>query len=230
MYNLTEKQRNIIAGIVLVLVLIGLSFWNRVEKKGKDQVSYDENLIITEDGITTDLRASEQLFETVASADEIEKDVRDQLGTDRQIKAPEIPDSSLKISKVNTAQGIAAYIGNAMALVEDYNLNTDEFMAELYAETITEKELNTAEQKTGDLIRNLYAIAVPQDAVVLHKSIINVFVANEDLIQEAKKYRVSANEDTWKEVYYVYGVINDSLSTMNKNYTELKQKYGLVER
>lgn len=229
MYNLSEKQRNIIAGIVLVLILSALSWWNRADRENKvnQEASNEQNILITDDGIVTDLRASAQVLGEVVKLEDIERDVNENLGTNRAIEVPEIADNALNITKVNTVQGIALYINNATAITEEYSIKSTEFVNDLYSDAISYEELDKAIQDAGAAVRKLYAISVPQDAVVLHKAIINVFTANENLVKEAKNYKDNQNKDTWRVVYYQYGLANDAYVTLDNNFLKLKQKYGL---
>jgi hypothetical protein len=229
MYNLSEKQRNIIAGIVLVLILSALSWWNRTDRGDKPgAISSDEqNFIVTDDGIVTDLRASQQVLGEVVKLEDIKREVNSDLGTDRQIEIPEISDSALRITKVNTAQGIAIYANSVEAIVDDYRIKSSGFIDELYSDEITNEEIDRALKDIGDAIRNLYAISVPRDAVEFHKAAINMFVANENLVEEAKRYKANPTEEIWTSVYYQYGVANEVYKVMEKNFLALKQKYGL---
>jgi hypothetical protein len=232
MKTLSERQRNIAAAIVLILILSGVSFWNKGYNQRHKNVATNtqdtDQIVRTEDGVTTDLRASVQIMDTVIKPEDIEKDVAAKLGVDRQFVLPEIPDSSLNINNVNTTQGIAAYLQSNISLIEDYNVRVDELMERIYTDTITLSELNQAQKETEAIVKKLYAMPSPKDTVSLHKSLINVYTANIDLIKQAKAYQADPSEDAWKGVYADYVVINDAVLKMNENYTNLRQKYAIT--
>jgi hypothetical protein len=206
--------------------------WGRNSDDGKSKLTNQpqagNQLVRTEDGVTTDLRASVQIMDTIVTPEAIEKDVREIFGADREIKSPDISDSALNINNVNTPQGIAAYLQSNINLIEDYNSKVDLFMEKVYTDSISADELDSAQKETEEIVKKLYVMPVPRDAVRLHKAMINVYAANVDLIKEAKVYQKNATDETWKEVYYNYAVINDAILKMNDHYKILKQKYAIT--
>ena len=227
-----ENLRNLGAAIFLVLVLFTISYMNRSGERKKEVVeTTDSNnvggVLVSEDGVTTDLRASAQIMGAVVKPEEVERDVREQLGADRQIAIPDIADSKLNINKVNTRQGIAAYINQNRDLINEYNNGSLELIQKLYAESITSKELDTLEKETRAVLNRLYAMPVPQDAVGLHKAIIQVYSAHNNLIEEAQRYQVNPDDSVWLEVYSNYYLENDAVLKMNESFENLTQKYGL---
>ena len=229
MYNLSEKQRNIIAGIVLVLILSALSWWNREDKENKvnQAASNEQNILITDDGIVTDLRASEQVLGEVVKLEDVERDINESLGTDRKIEIPEIADSALNITKVNTAQGITLYSKNIVFILEEYSIKTDEIVDRLYDDSITNSELDQIIKESEDAIEKLYAISVPRDAVDVHKSALIIFESTENLIKEAKNYKNNPTDEIWQTVYYQYALSNEAYKKLDSDFEVLKQKYGL---
>jgi hypothetical protein len=181
--------------------------------------------------IPTDTQASQQLMDQLFSEADIQQQIETKLNTKQAITIPEIPDSEIALTGTQGKEALIGYfnqLSQPLARLEQSFSRAD---SQLFAEDQPWEEIQGVITESSAVVKGMYAIPVPKEAAVFHKSQLLTFEQAIDLLKTAQQYQTSrgADDPIWPRVYADYRVINNKVVTAKKEFDRLDQQYALNE-
>lgn len=235
MLETKEQKGYLVTVVVLIIILSLVSLWHRpdlsyqapsnVGSNNQPQVDAAAYLKYLE-SLKVDPAASKMLFQELLSEEDIKKEVVTALGVNQPVKPPEIAQASMKISNATGREAIVDYLTDTVGPIVVFNKNTLDLNKQLFdqntsmADTVLKEEQNLWEKLTQ--------VAVPKEAVALHKALLSSFESYDQLLRTAEDYAKGANPDPWPQVYQNYAAINLTTQIYNAEFKKLSEKYDLA--
>ncbi|MCL5008760.1 MAG: hypothetical protein M1400_00260 [Patescibacteria group bacterium] len=232
----TKQQKQYFAvALVLVVVLAGVTFWNRpsfryqeikVANKNNpavDQVAYLKYI----SSLQIDPAASKELFQQIITQDDIKKEVEADLKVDQPIVTPAVPDNDIKLSNKSGSQAVTDYLAATTGIAMNFNNKTKDESSQLFNGDPAVVSQTTAQFQKS--YQELAQAQVPREAVPMHKALLTSFLAYGRLLDAAKNYDPTSAAGTWPQVYQQYAVINDQTKAYSDELGKLTAKYNLAD-
>ncbi len=151
------------------------------------------------------------------------------LQADQQISLPVIDSKSIKVSSNNTAGAVSQYLTESISDAYSFNNSTLSQTQDLFGDSGS--TAGQIKPKLTELQNQLSGLAVPKDAVALHKSLITAYAAYADLLKAAEQYNpedYTKNDTVWPQVYKNYVVANTAANTYAAELNKLTEKYKIA--
>jgi hypothetical protein len=227
MINLSERNRNIAAAIVLILILGGVSLWQQKMENRKVAVKEINNNQINSGDVQTDVEASEQIMEQLVPKQNVETDFKKIFDTQQTVVAPQVKDADLNVVATNQ-KNMETYFASLTSMFDSYTNDVGSINDKIFSSDLSENEFASVTARTQKLITDLYKMPVPKEAINLQKAIIVMYLENQNNINNAKAYQADKESDeVWKKVYHDYVVTQAATLTLEANYSSLKEKYKI---
>jgi hypothetical protein len=234
----TKEQKQILAGcLILVLILSGISLFSHPNLTYKEPqiVKKDEQNILRSKAYldyfaaaNIDKQASDDLFNTILTKEDVQKEVEQKLNVTQKITPPILDQSKIKISADTTEAQVNEYLASTITDVYDFNLAAKSLSANLFTDTTVSPD--KIEGEVNNLINKLYSSEAPKEAESMHKALITAYLSYKDFLQSAKSFNAdySQDENFWPEVYKNYVIANDSSNTYQNELGKLSSKYNIA--
>ncbi|MBI5529909.1 MAG: hypothetical protein HY918_00200 [Candidatus Doudnabacteria bacterium] len=237
MLETKEQKQYFAAAIVLIVILSLISFISKPNLKITDTANQQKSNSYLDsqaylnylNTLKIDKQASQDLFQTIITKDEIKQEVVKALGADKPVVAPTIDSKKIKTSSASNTTSVSQYLTDSLSEAYSFNNNSLSQSTEVFG--ADSSAVNDLKPKVDQLESKLYAMTVPKDAVTLHKSLITAYAAYDDLLAAAQKYQpddYSKNDALWPEVYKSYVVANSAANTYNDELGKLADKYKIA--
>lgn len=237
---LETKEQKQYFGIVIVLILslIGVSFWNRTSFKFTDEKKYTQNNTDVElarkylayvNSLPIDKAASKDLFQTIITDQEIKQEVENALKSNQPLQLTQITEGSIKISEESGKPVVEKYLSETMGQAIDFNNKSAQFQTTLF--TGDKDSLKKAQEFYSNYKDQLLAVLVPKEAESLHKDMILAVESYGRLLNVSENYDASdytKNDELWPNVYQNYAAINEATKNYSSELTKLTGKYKIA--
>lgn len=237
MLETKEQKQHFAIVVVLIISLIGVSLWDRASFRYADKKQYNQQDSDVElarkylsylNSLQIDKAASEELFETIITEQEIRQEVENALLIDQPIMT-ESPEVIPKIV-ASTKDSVENYLSNSVLVAQEFNNKSLPAQEALFtADTASLDEVKQLFQKYK---KSIYSLSVPKDAVAAHQSMLFAMEGYNKLLETAKAYDPSSyenNEKIWPEVYKNYAIINQATKNYTDELAKLTGKYQIVQ-
>ncbi len=233
-----QKNAIIIAGLAII-VLGGITLWNRTQFRYQDTTDYAKlrqqeaaqqqayaNYL---KAIKPDPVASKELFQSLVTPADIQKQVEAELDIKQKITLPELPDSQITVKSGADKQVMLDYFAKVAQLATNYNNDTLNAGKHLFNADQDPGDIGRAVQSTQTLVQTLKQTPVPAPLVSFHKAQILTFDAYFNLLTLAKQYNLNEIEDPWPQVYNRYAIINSEMAAVTSELNKADQIFHLSD-
>lgn len=234
--NLPRKY--LLGGILLVVVvLIVITAVNPGTLMFRDSTDYEaQRKIAAEeakqyqallDSVQPNYEASQQLLQKIASEDLVREEVETALNTKQAVKIPTVANSEIAIAPRGDRAEIIDYATRLGSMIDNYNQTTQGALNQTFVDGADSTQIATAAANTKALAQSIRGLAVPQDAVEMHKAYIVAYDAYSSFLETAGSYAKGATTEPWQSVYGQYSVIDNRLAVATNESNRLTKKYAL---
>lgn len=238
----TKEQKQIFAGSIVLVIILGLvSIWHRpdfnyqptpIPNSPSREFLQSQAYLNYLKTVKVDSKASQKLFQTILSKEDIQAEVENELKPSQPIVAPVVDEKRLKFISADSSKAISDYLTASLSKAYSFNTNTKNLAQNLF--TADQSAAEKLEPKLTDLTNQLYAVPVPKAALPLQKALITSYLAYQDLLSAAKNFSAGSadqNSDTWAQFYKNYAIANNSAKIYGDELNKLAAKYqiGYVE-
>ncbi len=233
----TKEQKQVFIGaIVLVIVLGAVTLFSHPNFKFADHRDYsqiDQNVLQSKAYLDylasqkVDPEASKELFQQIITQKEIEDEVNADLQTNQEIVLPSIDKSQLNVSKTSGQQAVTDYLSNTVGPLMAFNKNVKSLSQNLFGSDASVPD--AVRSQVNDVRGQIEKAEVPQEAVAMQTSLLQILSSYTNLTQLATAYNNKQNENPWPQVYQAYAAINTSAANYDKNLKALTDKYKISD-
>lgn len=170
--------------------------------------------------------ASQQFLEKIATEDLVRQQVTQTLQTGQKITIPTVASTDLNISNRTDRDTMVNYFTQSTSMVGNYQNDVSGAMQQLFADGSDYNSLRTAENRTNQLVQNLRGMAVPKDAVEMHKANIVAYQQYAQVFSAAANYAATSSEP-WSNFYKNYAVINNRIGVSKTELDKISKTYAL---
>jgi hypothetical protein len=232
MLETKEQKKYFIAILVMVVVLSLVTLFNRPhtqnQNTGKNtgtSSKFDAEAYLA--SLKIDQKASQSLYEEILPAEEVKKEVENELQTNQKIKMPEIDENKIQVVDSADNQTLVNYFKQHLDLLNNLKSLSSTDLANLNAD-FGSTNLFSLSKITKQVIDQFYKIPVPKEAVALHKNQIMALEGYADLFSVTASHQSDPeNTNPWPAVYRDQVVIENSTQSFNKEFDKLDSKYSI---
>ncbi len=238
---LNPQQKQIITACIILVIILGLiTACSRPNFKFSTKpISSNSTGLTPEQSkayedylstIKTDPKASQELFQTILTKDDVEKEVTNSLRPDLPKQIPTIDVAKIKVSKSANAEVASQYLSQTLGKVYSFNNSTKISNQNLFEASYQERQQLLSDIST--LTKQIYAIEVPADAINLQISLLTALASYENLVNVAGSYNAqdySSNEQIWPKVYNTYSIVSEQNDIYSQELTKLANKYKISQ-
>lgn len=235
----TREQKQIFAGCaVLVVVLIGVSFWQRSNFLYHDNVDYNALQMQSNQkqeqynqylaSLGTSAQAQSAIVSQILPQAELQAEVEKTLNVSQKIVVPQIKDSQINISNQNGKPALQKYLSESGPIFDNLKTITDSGLDDIYNSSGDKNKINSMVTDVAAASVQYQKISVPKEAVTFHKQMIVALEAYEDLLKSSKSYMVDSSADAWPEMYKNNVIIGKSVAAAGTEFEQLNSKYNLL--
>lgn len=232
-------SRNYLLGgiLLVVVVLIAVTAFNPGSLIFKDGTDYDAQRKIAEqeakdyqallDSVQPNYEASQQLLEKIASEDIVRDQVESELQINQRVTIPTVATSELTIAPRGDRAEMVDYVTRFGSMLDNYNQTTQPGLVQTFADNADSAAIASATVATKTLTENIRGMAVPKDAVEMHKAYIVAYQTYGTFLDTATNYAKGATSNPWSAVYNQYSVIDNRLAAASNEFNKISQKFAL---
>lgn len=239
MLNLSTEQKQIFAGSIVLVVILGLvSFFSRPNLQVTDTTNYKVLQARSQKqqqayaaylaSLGTTPQAQTAIFSQVLPPEQILAQVESALNVAQTITIPAVSDSQIKISSASGKTAMQIYLTAAAPLFDRLKSATDSSIDEVYNPAGDPNKIDSLNANVASTISEYKKISVPREAADFHKQIIAALGAYGDLLRSSKAYTQGSASDPWPEMYKNYAIISQTTVAAGDEFKRLNQKYNLL--
>ncbi len=240
--DMTNIPRKYLLGLigVMLVILVTLVYVNPGSFVFRDNTDYDAQRKIAEeearqyqallDAIQPDYVASQQLLEKIATEDIVRKEVETALNVDQKVSLPTVSDSEIAIQSRSDKAAVVDYLNRLGSMITNYNDETQVAVNQTFGDNADAVQILTAQQKTKALANNIRGVAVPKDAIGMHKAYIAAFDTFGSFLSTAANYSQGTATEPWPQVYGQYSIIDNKLGAAQTEFNQLSSKFALTPK
>lgn len=237
--NLSNVPRKYLLGIILVMVaaLLTITIINPGSLGFKDPTDYDAQRKLAQqqaeqyqallDSVQPDYQASQQLLKKIASEDLVRQEVESSLNVSQKVVVPTVLNSELTLTSRNSRPEVVDYVNKLGSMISNYNNEVQPHVAQTFTDGTNPSDVNAALARTKSLAQSIRGLAVPSDAVEMHKAYIVAYDTYGSFLNTASQYAAGSNLEPWASIYGQYQVIDNRLAVANTELKKLTNKYAL---
>ncbi len=236
MLETKEQKRYFALSMVVVLVLAVITVAQRPnfqyqdttdyaklrQQSAAEQKAYADYLA----SIKTDPQASQQLFQTILTENDVRQAVEAELKTDQPVNPPVVADSALRLTNASGKAAITDYLTAAIGPLVSFNQKASAQNQQIFADPTVAANVTKLYTQA---FRQLTDAPVPKEAVNIQKALVSAYMSYGKLLDLSQQYASQQNTDPWADVYQQYAAIDQSAKTFTDGYNQLVGKYQLAD-
>lgn len=232
MLETKQQKQYFFTAITAIIILLIVSFWHHPDFVYHDTTNYNQKPTFDYNqylaSINVDPKASQQLFESVVSEQDVQNQVDQELETNRPIVPPPVDKNLIHLTSASGADSLVGYFSKAAGLIINFDDQASSTATTLFGPGQQDVSVNAAIAANQSLVNNLYQLEVPKEVLQFHQASLEVYLAYLSTLQKALDYSQSGATSTWPAVYNNYAVINSNMAIVREQVDRLSQKYNLA--
>jgi hypothetical protein len=237
--NISNIPRTYLLGLIMgmIAILVAITAINPGSLGFKDKTDYDAQRKLAEQqtkeyeallaDVAPDYEASQQLLKKIASEDIVRQEVESTLNVNQRVVVPAVLDSEINLAQRNDRAEVMDYANRLGSMIANYNEKAQGGVNQSFGENTDAATVASSAQATKALTENIRGLAVPKDAVEMHKAYLTAYRTYGSFLDTATQFAKGTNSEPWSTVYGQYSVINNRLTTATNEGNRLTQKYAL---
>ncbi len=234
----TKKQKQyFFTTVVLILILAIITACSRggfkfTENNGSntatstpDQVAAARAYLAYLRQTKTDPVASKQFFQEIVNEADIKQEVENDFQINQPIAPPVIDEKAIKVTNDSGQQAVVDYLNSTVAPALSFNNSAATFADRLFQDNGSSAASIASAQ--DELMAQLKGVAVPKEALAMHKAYLTVLEQNKDVLNLAAAYSSGQNSDPWSKLYHDNAIILDASTSYSNELNKLDKKYQL---
>ncbi len=231
MLETKEQKQYFVTTLVLIVILVVVSFFNRTSFRYKEvplvKKPFDYNAYLA--SLKVDVDAGRQALQQVISEEDIRKEVEKELDVNQQIVSPKIDENKILLSSQSGSEAVTEYLRGVGQASLDFANSTFDPSKNLFSATADSQVIEQAISNNQYALERLSKLSVPQEALNLHKAALSVYQTYLDTLRYSKAYAQNPEVDPWSKLYHDFVVINDNMTDVQTDLKTLANKYKITD-
>lgn len=223
--------------VVMIVILVTVITTNPGTLKFQDDTDYEAQKLVAAnearqyqallDSLQPDYQSSQQMLKKIATEDLVRQEVQSALYTNQRVNIPTVATADLTLNNRTDKAAVVDYLNRLGSVLSNYNQQAEAGVNQTFADNPDSAQISSAERKTKELSQSLRGLAVPTDAVEMHKAYIVTYDTFGSFLDIAGNYATGTNTDPWPSVYGQYATIDNQLGVANSQFLKISEKFAL---
>ncbi len=235
----TKEQKQIFGGCIILIIILGVvSIWHRPnftfkdttnyqalqQRSVKQQKAYDQYLA----ALGTTAQAQVAMADKIFPPEQVKAAVFKALKADQDIKIPALADEQIKISSSSGKVAVKNYLAAAAPIFDKLKSVTDAGINDIYNPTGDPNKIDSLIAGVSVAAVRYQEVAVPKEAVLMHKQLLIAMQTYADLLRSSKSYTTDSSVSPWPQMYKDFVIMDKTVSSAGDSFRQLNVKYNLL--